>query len=183
MTKTAADLSAPLHAAETLTEVTAATVAAVELKLADVEPAGTTTLPGTSKDGDEEVSITFAFACAAPLRATAQLMLPPDVIDEGLQVMPANAGAPEEPGEIETTEILDMPLHAAETLTEVTAATVAAVDLKLTEVDPAGTTTLPGTGNEGEEEVRMTVALARVAVVKLTRQLVLAQNSGLRECR
>ena len=96
-TETETDLTTPPHAAETFTGVRTDTVAAVELKLADVEPPGMVTLAGTGRDSDEEVMFTLALGAVALVRVTVQLTFAPDAIDEGLHAMLERAGMVAEP--------------------------------------------------------------------------------------
>jgi len=174
--ETAATLLMPLHVAVTSTDVVAETTPAVELKLAEVAPAGMIKLAGTGSIGEEEVSVTVAFDVAARVSATAQLALAPDASDEGLHVTVESAGGAAFV-EIETNEVLLTPPQVAVTFAEVVAETVPAVELKLVDVDPAGIMILAGTGSDAEDEVRVTVALVVGALVKVTEQLVLEPDA------
>lgn len=95
--ETAVVLLTPPDLAVTFTDVKAETVPAVELKLADAKPAGTVTLAGTGSDGDDVARFTVAFDCVTDVRATAQLMLPPELTDVGLHEILEREGVLPEP--------------------------------------------------------------------------------------
>jgi len=85
-------LVTPFHVPVTFTEVVSETVPALELKFADVDPAGTITLAGTGNRADDDTRVTIELVSGALVKVTVQLVLEPGAIDAGVQLIEERAG-------------------------------------------------------------------------------------------
>jgi hypothetical protein len=130
-TETVVVLVTPLQVAETVAEVTLVTVAAVAVKLAEDDPAGIVTEAGTG-NAVPEVRATVVATAAAPVRVTVQLVFPLEVMVDGEQLTSFSPRL----GETETLVVFVTPLKEAETITEESVGTDAAVAVKFAEVVP-----------------------------------------------
>jgi len=150
-------LVAPPHAAETVAEVFTLTEPEADVKLAEVDPAGIDIDEGTGSEVEDDVRATVTVLVAAPLSATVHVVDAPETTEAGEQLTPERLTVVL--GETDTEVVLVTPLQAAESVTVLTVVTEAAMDVKVAELAPDGTTTDEGAGRAAEDDERDMVVL------------------------